>query len=75
MTTMTAFSRSTLHGDGNRALDAFGPPPACTAARPDRLHRPIGERPRLGGIGWRRALRLRLALADADAAEPLCWRD
>ena len=72
-TAMTAFSQSSLHGDGNRALKAFGPPPAYPAARPDRSHPPVGERPRLGDIGWRRALRLRLVLADAD--EPWCWSD
>ena len=63
---MAVFSQSSHHGDGSRALDTFGPPPAFVLARPDRH---AGERPRLDDIGWRRARRLRLLLADAEAAE------
>jgi hypothetical protein len=72
---MGAFSQLNQHGDGSRALDAFGPPPTYVLAHRERPSRQAGERPRLDDIGWRRALRLRLVLADADALEPRRWSD
>ena len=72
---MGAFSQFSHYGDGSRAWDSLGPPPAFVLAHPDRPDGHAGERPRLADIGWRRARRLRLLLADAEAAEPRRWSD
>jgi hypothetical protein len=74
---MGAFSQSSHHGDGSRAWDFLGQAPAFVLAYPDRPHRHASERPWPSDIGWRRAPRLRLMLADADAdaVEPRRWSD
>ena len=72
---MGAFSYSSRHGDGSRAWDIPAPAPAFALAHPDRPDRHGGERPWLVDIDWRRARRLRLLLADAEAAEPRRWSD
>ena len=49
--------------------------PALAMAHPDRPDPHDGVLSRLADIGWRRARRLRLLLADAEAAEPRRWSD
>ena len=74
-TAMGTFSQSSHHSDGSRAWDSLGPTPAFVLAHPDRMGRHDDERPRPVDIGWHRARRLRLLLADAEAAEPRRWSD
>ena len=72
---MAAFSQFSHYSDAALVLASLRAPLIELLAHPHRPHRLVGERARPDDIGWRRARRLRLLLACAQAAEPQRWSD
>ena len=71
---MGAFCQFNQHSDNSQALATFGQPPTSVLVHGNRPPACRLGRSRLHDTNWRRAWRLRLELAYADAVEPRRWR-